>query len=182
MRDEDEERSRAANVPVVLVMGVAGSGKTSVGEGLARRLGVPFLEGDRFHPPASVEKMRSGNPLDDADRQPWLESMAAALAEARRMHGAVLACSALRRRYRDLLRGACPELRIVFLSGTPAEIAPRLAARKGHYMPASLLDSQFETLEPPAADEPHARVGVDQPIATAVEAALSYLATAETGS
>ncbi len=134
----------------IVVMGVSGCGKTSVGQALAARLGARFVDADDFHPPANVEKMRAGVPLDDADRAPWLARLNAVM-----RHGVakgepvVLACSALRHRYRDALAERLPGLRIVHLSGSYELIAARIAARRHRYMPASLLASQFEALEPP---------------------------------
>jgi carbohydrate kinase (thermoresistant glucokinase family) len=138
----------------IVVMGVSGIGKTTIGRRLAARLGASFLEGDDFHPAANVAKMRRGEPLDDADRQPWLEALAGELAR-RQAAGerVVLACSALRRRYRDLLRSRGAAVRFVYLAGDPAFVRQRLAGRKGHFMPPSLLDSQFAALEEPGADE-----------------------------
>jgi gluconokinase len=137
---------------VVVVMGVAGCGKSTVGPLLAEALGGDFAEGDRFHPPANVAKMSRGEPLDDADRLPWLGAMAAAIREWRaRDRPTVLACSALRQRYRDILAGGTGgEVRFVYLRGSEATIGARLSARRGHFMPPSLLRSQFETLEEPA--------------------------------
>jgi carbohydrate kinase (thermoresistant glucokinase family) len=133
---------------IVLVMGVCGAGKTCVGSALATHLGWPFLEGDDFHSPANVAKMRGGVPLTDADRWPWIDAMNASLREAQG-DSAVLACSALKASYRDrLLRGIAAPL-VVFLHGDPALIADRLAGRSGHYMPPSLLPSQLAALEPP---------------------------------
>jgi gluconokinase len=135
-------------------MGVAGVGKTLVGSQLAAALGVPFLEGDQVHPAANVQKMAHGIPLTDADRLPWLETIAARVAEAKRAGtGIVVACSALKRSYRDILRSADPDLRFVHLVGERALIAQRLTTRAGHFMPASLLDSQLATLEHPGPDE-----------------------------
>lgn len=135
------------------MMGVSGAGKTVVGQALARALGCAFLEGDAYHPPANVAKMRRGEPLTDADREPWLHALAAALAEQEaRGERSVLACSALRRRYRDRLAAAVP-CRFVLLDVPPDELAERLARRTGHFMPAALLDSQLATLEPPEPDE-----------------------------
>lgn len=135
----------------VVVMGVSGCGKSSVGEALARRLGARFVDADDFHPPANVDKMRRGIPLDDDDRAPWLARLNALLRDAvAQDESVVLACSALRQRYRDALADRLPALRVVHLSGSPALIAERLAARRHRYMPASLLQSQFDALEPPA--------------------------------
>jgi carbohydrate kinase (thermoresistant glucokinase family) len=138
----------------LVVMGASGCGKSTVGEALAHALGWAYIEGDDFHPPANVEKMRAGFALDDADREGWLHALAAQLADAREGgRGAVLACSALKRRYRDRLRLGDPGLRIVFLRGSRRTLAERLAVRQHRYMPASLLDSQLAALEPPAPDE-----------------------------
>lgn len=135
-----------------VVMGVSGCGKSTVGQALAARLGVPFIEGDALHPGANVAKMAAGVPLTDDDRRDWLAAIAAQLAAAQ-VTGAVVACSALKRRYREQLRAAAPGLRLVHLTGPEPLLARRLAARSGHYMPPSLLPSQLATLEPPALDE-----------------------------
>src|SRR5690349_19934606 len=131
----------------LIVMGVSGCGKSTVGGLLAERLGWPFRDGDSFHPPENVEKMRSGVPLTDEDRWPWLDAIAAWIDERRRAgeHG-IVACSALRRAYRVRLRAGHDDVRFVFLDGDRALIEARLKARKGHYMPPSLLDSQLATL------------------------------------
>lgn len=139
---------------IVVVMGVSGSGKTVVGRALAAALGWPFLEGDDYHPPANVAKMAAGTPLTDEDRWPWLDRLAAAMAAILGRGGhAVLACSALKQSYRDRLARAAEapgDVRFVHLKGDYATIAARLAARQHRYMPASLLASQFATLEEPA--------------------------------
>jgi len=141
-----------------LVMGVCGSGKSEIGARLAARLGCRFIEGDDFHPQANLDKMRAGIPLNDDDRQDWLASLAGELARAvAEGAGAVLACSALKRRYRDLLRQGAPALRLVYLRAEPAQVIARMQAREGHFMPVGLVDSQFADLEPPRADE-HAQV------------------------
>ena len=139
---------------VLLVMGVSGSGKTTVAAMLAGRLGWEFGDADDFHSPANVRKMHGGTPLTDEDRWPWLATMAAWIDATRTTgrHG-VLACSALRRAYRNILVGDRPDVRLVYLRGDKALIASRQAARHNHYMPASLVDSQFATLEEPGADE-----------------------------
>jgi gluconokinase len=137
-------------------MGVAGAGKTHIGAAFADAIGVEFVDGDSYHPPANVAKMSSGIPLTDEDRQGWLRTLAALLRQAREAGtGLVLTCSALKRSYRDLLRAesGAPGLRLVFLRGDRDLIAARLAGRRGHFWPASLLDSQFETLEEPSTDE-----------------------------
>ncbi len=139
----------------IVVMGVSGCGKSTLAAHLATDLAAPAFEGDDFHSPASVAKMRAGQPLDDADRWPWLDRLGAAIGAAVREHGiAVAACSALKRGYRERLeKAAGAPLAFVLLEGERDEIAPRLAARAGHYMAPSLLDSQFATLERPDADE-----------------------------
>lgn len=137
---------------MVIVMGVCGCGKSTVGRALARELAVDFLDADDFHPRANVAKMANGIALTDEDRWPWLDAIAAAMRErAAQGRGAVIACSALKESYRDRLRrgDAAGGLRIVYLKGDAATIAPRLASRSGHYMPASLLASQFAALEEP---------------------------------
>ncbi|MGX5679769.1 gluconokinase [Schumannella luteola] len=138
--------------PLVVVMGVSGSGKSTVGGLLADRLGIPFADADDLHPPANVEKMRAGHPLDDEDRGPWLLLVGDALAAATAT-GLVMACSSLKRAYRDLIRDRAPETVFVYLHGSRDLLVERMSAREGHFMPATLLDSQLATLEPPAADE-----------------------------
>jgi gluconokinase len=143
-----------ANKGLYVVMGVSGSGKTLIGAGLAHALGVDFVEGDKYHSAENIERMSRGIPLTDEDRAQWLRSLAARIREAKDTGiGLVVSCSALRRSYRDILRTAAPELRFVFLKGRRDLVAERLAARKGHFMPASLLESQFTTLEEPLPDE-----------------------------
>jgi gluconokinase len=161
-------------LPVIVVMGVSGSGKSTVGGLLAERLGVPYAEADDFHPPANIAKMSAGHPLDDADRAPWLDAIADWIAE-RGDRGGVVSCSALRRRYRDRLRRADPGLFFLHLDGPPELIASRLAARMEHFMPSGLLASQFEALEALGADEAGAVVGIEgtpQEIAARALAAL----------
>ena len=141
------------NLPVrIVVMGVSGCGKSTVARALAQRLALPFVEADELHPPHNVAVMAAGTPLTDEDRRGWLHAVAVALAQAEAT-GVVVACSALKRSYRDLLRTSAPGLRIVHLTGPPILLAERLRSRAGHYMPVSLLQSQLDTLEPPAADE-----------------------------
>lgn len=135
---------------VVIVMGVAGSGKSTVGPLIAKGLGGAFAEGDQFHPPANIAKMTSGQPLNDDDRMPWLAAMATAIRGwAQGTKPTVLACSALKQRYRDILAQDLPDVRFVYLRGTQDLIGGRMATRSGHFMPSSLLDSQFQTLEEP---------------------------------
>ena len=139
---------------VLVVMGVSGSGKTTIAALLAGRLGWEFEDADDFHPPANVEKMHGGTPLTDEDRAPWLAAMAAWIDATRATgrHG-VLACSALKRAYRQVLIGDRPDVRLVYLQGSRELIGVRQAARTGHFMPAALLDSQFATLEEPGPEE-----------------------------
>ena len=138
---------------VIVVMGVSGSGKTTIGALLAGRLGWPFEDGDDLHPAANVAKMRGGTPLADADRWPWLQAIAAWI-DARRADGrGVVTCSALKRVYRDRLLAGRADVRLVYLQGSFDLVAGRQAARQGHFMPSSLIESQFATLEEPAADE-----------------------------
>ncbi|WP_354638942.1 gluconokinase [Kitasatospora camelliae] len=140
--------------PVVVVMGVSGVGKTTVAQLLADRLGVPCAEADDFHPPANIAKMSAGIPLDDADRLPWLQAIGGWLAERKAAGtGGVVTCSALKRRYRDTLRAYCPDTFFLHLSGTPGLVGDRLSHRTGHFMPRSLLDSQYAALEPLGPDE-----------------------------
>ena len=135
---------------IVVLMGVCGCGKTTIGHALAASLGWPFHDADGFHPEANVAKMAAGSPLDDEDRRPWLDRIAAAMQRIETAHGsAVFACSALKQAYRDRLMRA-GDVRLVFLRGDHATIAARLATRRHEYMPASLLESQFATLEDPA--------------------------------
>ena len=157
----------------VVVMGVSGCGKTAVGSLLAQRLGARFIDADDLHPPANVEKMRAGIPLDDADRAPWLRLLNARLREVTAAgEPVVLACSALKQRYRDTLAEGLSGLRFVHLAGSRELIAARLAARQHRYMPTTLLDSQFATLEPPAEA---IVVDVALPLEAAVEAAMRAL-------
>jgi carbohydrate kinase (thermoresistant glucokinase family) len=151
-------------MPVLLLMGVSGCGKTTIGAALARRLGWDFLEGDALHPPANVAKMAAGTPLEDDDRWPWLRAIAARI-DAWRAAGTsgVVACSALKRAYRDILIGPRADVRLVYLRGDKDVIAARLTARRGHFMPPGLLDSQFRTLEAPGTDEHPMTVAVGDP-------------------
>ena len=135
-------------------MGVSGSGKSLIGASFARELGIEFIEGDAYHPPENIERMSRGVALTDEDRAGWLRSLAARLSEAKVAGtGLVMTCSALKRSYRDVLRGGSRDLRFVYLRGDRSLIAERLAARRGHFMNPTLLDSQFATLEEPSPDE-----------------------------
>jgi gluconokinase len=149
------------NQPPLVVMGVQGSGKSTAGKAVAERLGLGFIDGDDLHPAGNKAKMAAGNPLTDADREPWLAAVGRALAEGLEQGQArVIACSALKRRYRDLIRSHAPTVRFVHLSGPQELIAGRLSQRNHEYMPPGLLDSQFETLEPLEADEPGLRLDI----------------------
>ncbi|WP_173924533.1 gluconokinase [Agromyces sp. Marseille-P2726] len=165
-----------ANRPVIVVMGVAGAGKSTIGALLARELRVPFTDSDDLHPAANVEKMASGVPLDDDDRRPWLGAVGDALAEATREGtGLVVACSALKRAYRDIIVAKAPETRFVHLHGTRDVLATRTEGRTGHFMPASLLDSQLETLEALGPDERGFVVDIDRPVPAILADARSGL-------
>lgn len=149
---------------VVVLMGVAGSGKTTVGETLARHLGWEWQEGDALHPLANVAKMSAGTALTDQDRWPWLAAIAAVIDSWRAQgRSGVVACSALRRVYRDILIGNRADVQLVYLQGDRALIEARMVARRAHFMPVALLDSQFATLEPPATDENALVVPIDAP-------------------
>jgi carbohydrate kinase (thermoresistant glucokinase family) len=161
---------------VIVLMGVAGCGKSTAGEGLSKALGWPFRDADSYHPPANVEKMSRGVALDDADRAPWLAAIAVWIDE-RRAQGApgIVSCSALKRAYRERIVGARPDVRLVYLRGDRQVIGRRLAARKGHFMPASLLDSQLAVLEEPGEDERPVVVDVAMPPRRVVAAILERL-------
>lgn len=160
----------------VVVMGVCGSGKSTVGRLLAEALGLPFLEGDSFHPPDNVARMAAGVALTDADRQGWLRTLAERIGAARRDGaGAVLSCSALKRSYRDTLRSQAPGLAFVFLDGSPDLLAQRMAGRSGHYMPPSLLTSQLATLEPPVDDERALTLDIARPPQELAQTAVDWL-------
>jgi carbohydrate kinase (thermoresistant glucokinase family) len=161
---------------IVVVAGVSGSGKSTVGAMLAGRLHWEFMDGDSLHPAANIAKMRAGLPLTDADRRPWLRAMEGWM-DQRRAAGAsaVLACSALHRAYREELAAGRPEVRLVFLTVSREVVAARLAARHGHFCPARLLDSQFRVLEPPAPDEPVLVIDAGRPAAELVAEIITRL-------
>ncbi len=162
----------------VVMMGVSGCGKSTVGEGLAAQLGWRFVEGDSLHPAENVAKMAAGQPLGDQDRAGWLESLSARLAQARSAgQGLVLSCSALKRSYRDRLREGDPQALFVHLAGSRERIAQRLAARTHLYMPASLLESQLADLQPPGCDEQALSLDVEQPPAQLMAAIVQHLQT-----
>ena len=163
----------------IIVMGVSGSGKSTIGALLAERLGWPFADADGFHPAANIAKMAAGQPLTDADRWPWLDAIAAHIEAARAAaQPVVVACSALRRTYRDRLRAGHKDLIFLHLAGEAGLIGERQAARQGHFMPPSLMASQFATLEDPAAEADAVTVSVQASPAQVVEAALTQLTIA----
>ena len=157
-----------------VVMGVAGCGKSAIGAGIARQLGLPMIEGDAFHPQSNIDKMRQGLPLTDADRAGWLARLGAEL--ARHPQGAVLACSALKRSYRDALRDAQPALRFVHLALTEDQALQRVAARAGHFYPPSLVASQFQALEDPAREPGVVVIQASLPLDEVVAQAVRGLA------
>ncbi|MET9384236.1 gluconokinase [Streptomyces sp. NPDC002928] len=160
----------------IVVSGVSGSGKTTVARLLAKRLDTPFAEADDFHPPANIAKMSAGVPLDDADRQPWLEAVGRWLHEHDTADtGGVVACSALKRRYRDTLREACPGAFFLHLTASHELLAERLGRRTGHFMPRSLLDSQIAALEPLEPDERGAELDATPAPDTIVDLAARLL-------
>lgn len=164
----------------VIVMGVSAVGKSTVGAALASHVRVPFLDGDDFHSPESVSKMARGQSLDDSDRTPWLHTCGRVLADEPR--GAVLACSALARRYRDILVSECPEAVFVHLAADIDRITARAMRRTGHFMPTTLLRSQYDTLEPLAAGEAGFEVDADQDVADIVSDIRRELTGARFGS
>ena len=175
------EAARAPDAPAlrIVVMGVSGCGKSTLGAALADALQFPYIEGDALHPPRNVERMAAGVPLTDADRHGWLQAVAQQLGNAAaQVQGVVVSCSALKRSYRDLLRAAAPDLRLIFLHGAPAILSERLQARKGHYMPPSLLQSQLATLEAPGADEAPIALDIAAAPAALVAEALRQLRAA----
>lgn len=169
--------------PIVVIMGVSGCGKSTVGQALADALGLPFIEGDDYHSPANVAHMAAGHPLTDDHRGDWLRALAARLRVAASSgQGVVMSCSALKRAYRDLLRGqGAASLRLVHLTGDRATLAHRLAERSHHYMPASLLDSQLATLEPPGEDEAPWVFDLTEPVPAIVAAVRQALAGEPSG-
>lgn len=158
--------------PIIVVMGVSGSGKSTIGALVADALGVPFIDADELHPLANVEKMAAGHPLTDEDRWPWLAKVGQTLDEADGT-GAVVACSALKRVYRDAIRAEAPRAVFVHLSASTEVLASRLGGRTGHFMPSTLLDSQLATLEPLAPDEPGIVVDVTPDVGTIVADAVA---------
>ena len=156
-------QSRATNwTAAIIVMGVSGAGKSTIAELLSQRLHRPLIEGDSLHPQSNIAKMSQGIPLNDDDRLPWLKAIAVRIDEARESHKPVIVtCSALKRRYRDILAGSHDDVGFVYLRGAKELIASRLKARTNHFMPPGLLDSQFAALEEPDADEPTLAIPID---------------------
>lgn len=163
----------AAAAPRVVIMGVSGSGKTTVGELVGAQLGLPYRDGDDLHPQANIEKMARGKALDDADRWPWLELVGGWLEAT--PSGGIIGCSALKRSYRDLIRRIAPGTVFVHVHGTPELLAERMGKRTGHFMPTSLLRSQLDTLEPLGPDEDGVVVDVAQPPAAVAEEAAAWI-------
>ena len=160
----------------LIVMGVSGSGKSTIAEKLAQRLSWTYEDGDRFHPAGNVAKMSAGHPLTDEDRWPWLQAIANEIDRVCKSgEHAVIACSALKRSYRDVLVHGRSDVRIVYLNGTQQLIAGRLAQRKGHFMPPGLLASQFKTLEPPGMDENPVTVSIDASVEEIVDDTISQI-------
>ena len=161
---------------IVVVMGVCGCGKTTIGRMLAERLGAAFIEGDELHPVANKDKMAAGMPLDDADREPWLDAIAAKATQLlSQAPCVVVSCSALKRAYRDRLRATGETLQLVHLTGGEALLQARMIKRRGHFMPAGLLDSQLATLQVPEADETAINLDIAGQPDSLVEAALAFL-------
>jgi gluconokinase len=180
MHVRDTENASFPPPAVMIVMGVSGSGKSTVGALLARRLHWEFEDADWLHPASNVDKMHNGIALTDEDRRPWLEAVAAWIDNTRRAgEHAVVACSALKRRYRDILIGDRTDVRLVYLRGDESLIARRIATRHEHFMPRSLLHSQFESLEEPGPDETPITVSIEPPPREIVAQILSALAMAE---
>jgi gluconokinase len=161
---------------ITVLMGVSGSGKTLIGEALARSIGGRFIEGDRYHPPANISRMASGQPLRDEDRWGWLDAIAGEIEEADRAGATlVVACSALKRAYRDRLRAASERILFIYLEVSRDTAAARVAARRGHFMPPSLIDSQFAALQPPAPDEQALYLDAASDPASLVDRALAAI-------
>ena len=161
----------------IIVMGVSGCGKSTVGEALAEKLGIPFMEGDKLHPASNVEKMAAGTPLNDDDRWPWLDLVGAELRKGSEASGIVISCSALKKSYRERLRDACGgPLAFVYLDGSEALLTERMGARTGHFMPLSLLKTQLATLEVPTGEPGVVTVSIDASPEEITENALKGLA------
>ena len=161
---------------IIIFMGISGSGKSTLGQMTAKRLGVPFEEGDEYHPQANVAKMASGQPLDDADRQPWLAALARAIGDWSAWgETRVLSCSALRRRYREMLRAASDDVRFVFLDGAVELVRARMSERESHFMPVALIESQIADLEVPDGEADVIRLDINEDPETLVDRVVSIL-------
>jgi carbohydrate kinase (thermoresistant glucokinase family) len=169
--------SLTSELPYALVvMGVTGSGKSTIGAALGQRLGWRYEDGDSFHPKSNVAKMSAGHPLTDEDRWPWLKAIAAEIDRQREAgQRVIIACSALKKAYRDILVHGRDDIRMVFLNGSHDLIADRLSHRAGHFMPPDLLDSQFATLEPPSPEERPITVSIDAPVEVIVDRIVQQL-------
>jgi len=177
----DSARAHRGRPPILVIMGVSGAGKSAVAQELAARLGWCFQEGDALHPEANVAKMHAGIPLTDADRQPWLERVAAWIDDRRaKKQPGIITCSALKRSYRQVIIGDRPEVRLIYLRGSRNLIAQRLAGRSGHFMPATLLQSQIDTLEEPGPDEDPLTVDVKAPASQIAEEIIRLLGASAT--
>jgi gluconokinase len=159
----------------IVIMGVSGCGKSTIAAAVCQRTGAYLIEGDAFHPPENVRKMSAGMPLDDADRQGWLERLAQeTLDQLQLSQRVVLTCSALKRRYRDTLRSVVPDLGFVFLALTPEQAAQRVSHRRDHFMPASLIESQFRDLEPPTGEPLVLTTDATQPVDVIAEKVIAW--------
>jgi len=176
----DSARAHRGGPPILVVMGVSGAGKTTIAEELAQRLGWPFEEGDALHPEVNVAKMHAGIPLTDQDRQPWLEAVAAWIdAQRAKRQPGIITCSALKRSYRQIIIGDRPEVRLVYLRGSRDLIAEHMAGRHGHFMPASLLQSQFDTLDEPRPDEDPLTIDLGPPAGQLAEQIIRLLGASQ---
>ncbi|HUA79212.1 MAG TPA: gluconokinase [Dyella sp.] len=162
----------------IVIMGVAGCGKSTIADAISKRISACFIEGDEFHPPENVRKMSTGIPLTDADRQGWLQGLALEITDrARASERVIVACSALKRSYRDTLRQASPDLGFVFLELTPEQAMDRVSQRSNHFMPASLVESQFRDLEPPRDEPLVLSISAIESIKTIADKAISWWST-----
>lgn len=170
------DSAHVEKICALIVMGVSGSGKSTIATALGKRLDWRFEDGDAFHPQSNIDKMKAGHPLNDADRKPWLEAIAAEIDRVASAGGhVIIACSALKRAYRDILIHGRHDVRIIYLDGSKDLIASRLVRRQGHFMPPELLDSQFAALEVPNAEEHVIAVSIEPPVEVIVENILAKL-------
>lgn len=177
--DNGSDRLSSAPAPVMIVIGVSGSGKSTVGRALAAKLDVPFLDGDDLHPVQNITKMAGGQALDDEDRLPWLAALAAQVGAMASARGGVIACSALKRKYREALLAAASTVSFLLLALPPEVARARVTGRRNHFMPAGLIDSQFDHLEPLDHSEPGLSVDATGELEDEVAAASAYLAAHE---